>query len=164
MFENLETLLFATRTPFSEIVLRLGIALLLSIGVGYERETSNKPAGLRTHMLVGLAACTFTIVAMEMVYGLGDATAAGSVNADPTRVIEAIITGVAFLGAGTIIGARDRVVGITTGASIWLVGAIGLACGGGYYAIAVIVLLFALFTLIAVSAFEKRVMKKDDGP
>jgi putative Mg2+ transporter-C (MgtC) family protein len=110
-------------------------------------------------MLVALASCAFTIVAIEMVDAIGEKMPS-SVNTDPTRVIEAGITGVAFLGAGTIIQARGNVIGITTGASIWLAGAIGLASGGGYYLIAVITLALALVTLTALGRLERRMPRK----
>jgi putative Mg2+ transporter-C (MgtC) family protein len=150
--------LMATETPILEIALRLCLALLFSIGVGYERETADKPAGLRTHMLVALASCAFTIISLEMVASLE--TELTNVAADPVRVIEAIVTGVAFLGAGAIIQSRGNVVGITTGASIWLAGAIGLACGSGYYVVAALILVLALITLRVLGAFERRVLKK----
>ena len=157
--------LFETQIPVYEIALRLALALVLSMALGYEREAFNKPAGLRTHMLVALAACAFTIVALEMVAALDNTGDPTSVAADPTRVIEAVVTGVAFLGAGTIIQARGNVIGITTGASIWLAGAIGLSCGGGYYIIAVITLALALITLTALGAIAQRMLRRgrDDG-
>ncbi len=81
-------------------------------------------------------------------------------KADPARVIEGVIAGVAFLGAGTIIQSRGDVKGLTTGTSIWLAGAIGLACGGGYYAIAAIVLSYALITLVVLGLIEARLNGK----
>jgi putative Mg2+ transporter-C (MgtC) family protein len=131
------------------------------MGIGYEREWADKPAGLRTHMLVSLAACSFTIVALEMVATLEtemEASTRLTVNPDPTRVIEAVITGIAFLGAGTIIQARRRVTGITTGASIWLAGAVGLACGGGFYIIAGLTVLLTLATLVCIRRLERVLM------
>lgn len=151
--------LFDTQTPIYEIVGRLALALVLSMVLGYEREAFNKPAGLRMHMLVALASCAITIIAIEMVDAIGEKMSS-SVNADPTRVIEAVVTGVAFLGAGSIIQARGNVIGITTGASIWLAGAIGLASGGGYYLIAVITLVLALVTLTALGTLERRIPRK----
>ena len=145
--------LFETQTPAYEIALRLTLAMVLSIAVGYERETADKPAGLRTHMLVALASCAFTLVALEMIQSLEHQPGLAS---DPARVIEAVGTGVAFLGAGAIIQARGRVEGITTGTSIWLAGAIGLACGGGYYTIALLVLVLAVFTLRALALLQRR--------
>ncbi len=151
--------LTATETPILEIAVRLCLALLFAIGVGYERETADKPAGLRTHMLVSLAACAFTIISLEMVASLEKQMA--TIAADPIRVIEAIATGVAFLGAGAIIQSRGSVVGVTTGTSIWLAGAIGLACGSGNYVIAALILVLALITLRLLGAFERRVLNKN---
>ncbi len=148
----------ATETSIPEIALRLSLALVFAIGVGYEREAADKPAGLRTHMLVSLAACAFTIISLEMLASLEKELT--TIAADPIRVIEAIVTGVAFLGAGAIIQSRGSVIGITTGASIWLAGAIGLACGSGYYVIAALILVLTLITLRLLGAFERRVFKK----
>jgi Uncharacterized membrane protein len=152
--------LSATHPPLYEVALRLGLALLLAAGVGYEREVAAKPAGLRTHMLVGLAAAAFALLAIEMA-AMVDGNPQGGIRADPTRVIEAVITGVAFLGAGTIIRSRDQVFGITTGASIWLTGAIGLACGIGCYLVAVLILLLSVGTLVIVRMLERRIIQGD---
>lgn len=90
-----------------------------------------------------------------------------AVRADPIRVIEAVVAGVAFLGAGAIIQARGSVLGITTGASIWLVGALGLACGSGYFTIASVTLILAFATLTVISYFERKMhghlLDGDDG-
>lgn len=105
------------------IVGRMAAATLLGFLIGLDREFLNRPAGLRTHMLVALAAATFTLVMFEpMATFRQEAT----VNADPVRVIEAVTAGVAFLAAGTIIQARQHVRGLTTGAGLWLVGAVRL--------------------------------------
>jgi putative Mg2+ transporter-C (MgtC) family protein len=151
--------LLTTQTSLDEIALRLLLALGLGAVVGIEREAHNKPAGLRTHMLVSLAAATFTLLALEMTEltaGMGS-----SVRVDPIRVMEAIAAGVAFLGAGTIIQSRDGVRGITTGAGMWLAGAIGLACGIGSFVIALIVTGLSLIILLVIGRLERRV-KKDD--
>jgi putative Mg2+ transporter-C (MgtC) family protein len=153
--------LFDSQTPLPEIVARLLLAVFLGLGLGYERETRDKPAGLKTHMLVALAACTFTIVAIELVKSLAPESAA--IESDPVRVIEAVTTGVAFLGAGAIIQSRGTVVGVTTGASIWLAGAIGLACGGGLYLIAVLVFVLALVILVGMKALERRFIRNNRG-
>lgn len=126
----------ATQTGFLAIGVRLGIAALLGLLIGLDREYRSRPAGLRTHMLVSLAAATFAVLTFEIVEQI-QRDAVG-VTADPTRIIEAVTAGVAFLAAGTIIRAKGSVQGLTTGAGMWLAGAVGLACGLGAYVVAVI--------------------------
>jgi putative Mg2+ transporter-C (MgtC) family protein len=106
------------------IVLKLVVALLLGALVGLEREWKRKPAGLRTHMLVSMGACMFTVVSMT------------SFNTDPARVASGIVTGIGFIGAGSIIGSRGHIHGITTAATLWIVAAIGLAVGAEMYVLA----------------------------
>ncbi|SET15949.1 MgtC/SapB family protein [Paracoccus homiensis] len=108
---------------------RLGLALILGALIGWERELRAREAGLRTHMLISLAAAIFTIIAMELTF-FPDGSEA-ELRIDPLRLIEAVTAGVAFLAAGSIITSGGNVRGITTGASMWLAGAIGLACGTG---------------------------------
>jgi len=105
--------------------------------VGLEREITHKPAGLRTHMLVSLGACLFTIVSM---YDFG---------MDPARVAAGIVTGIGFIGAGTIIAEREKVVGVTTAASLWATAAIGLTVGVGDYFLSIVatVLVFIVLSL-----------------
>ncbi len=121
---------------------RLAAATLLSAVIGYEREVIRKPAGLRTMMLVGLGSCLFTIASLE--------AANYSPTVDPSRIAAQIVTGIGFLGAGSIIRAGASVVGITTAASIWLVAAVGLATGLGLYyqALAASLLGFAILRLV----------------
>ena len=127
---------------------RLGAALFCGFVLGVDREWRQRPAGLRTHMLVSLASAVFTIIAFEIferVRGLEpDATA------DPLRLLEAITAGVAFLAAGTIIRRSGEIEGLTTGAGLWLSGAIGMACGQGLYGLATVaaVLAFAVLTIL----------------
>jgi putative Mg2+ transporter-C (MgtC) family protein len=144
---------FETETPFLEIALRMGIAMLLGGFIGLERELKDRPAGLRTHMMVSLAAATFTLLSAELI---SDSTEAPEImRIDSLRLIEAVIAGVAFLGAGAIIRAGRDVRGLTTGASLWMSGAIGVACGGGYYVIAASASVLALAVLYLLHLFEK---------
>ena len=112
-------------TPWDELdmVLRLVIAAFIGLLVGFQREHAEKPAGLRTLLLVCVGSCLFTIASL---YGFGD-------KADAARVAAGIVAGIGFLGAGTIIRMEGGVVGITTAATIWAVAAIGLAIGAGLY-------------------------------
>ena len=124
-----------TETPLALIGARLIVAAALSAVIGIEREAHDSDAGLRTHVLIGVAAALFTALVFEIYASVGGA---GSGNADPIRAVEAITAGVAFLGAGAIFREKDRVKGLTTGAGMWLAGAIGMACALGHYGIAAV--------------------------
>ena len=130
------------------VALRLTSALVLAGLIGVERESSNKAAGLRTHMLIGLAACLFTLIALEFLNM--PTSEEDRLGMDPTRIIQAITAGVAFLAAGSIITSGGKVRGLTTGASMWLAGAIGLACGTGHVALAGLASVIALIVLYAI--------------
>jgi putative Mg2+ transporter-C (MgtC) family protein len=107
------------------VVGRLAIAAVLGAAVGIERELREREAGIRTHLLVSLGACLFTIVG---AYGFHNFSAV-----DPTRIAAQVVTGIGFLGAGAIIREGISVRGLTTAASLWVVAAIGMAAGAGYY-------------------------------
>ncbi|SIO33232.1 putative Mg2+ transporter-C (MgtC) family protein [Rhodovulum sp. ES.010] len=146
----LETLLSEFDDPFGDLpaaiaVLRLTAATVLGGLIGLEREVRDKPAGLRTHMLIALAACLFTLIAFQLMEGLDHETPA--LRVDPLRLIEAVTAGVAFLAAGAIIVNRGSVRGLTTGAGMWLAGAIGLACGAGNLPLAALATAVALVVL-----------------
>ncbi|MFZ3580794.1 MgtC/SapB family protein [Loktanella sp. DJP18] len=115
--------------PWYIALTRLIFAAVLGAVIGYEREAKGKPAGLRTHILVAVAACLFSIVGQELSQLQFDSDDVKRV--DPLRLIEAVTSGVAFLAAGLIFTSGGKVRNITTGASMWLAGAIGLACGAG---------------------------------
>jgi putative Mg2+ transporter-C (MgtC) family protein len=123
-----------------EMVLRLLLAAVLAAIIGYQRERAKKPAGLRTHILIGLGAALFTIVS---IYGFG-------ANSDPSRVAAGIVAGIGFLGAGVIFRAMraDVPMGLTTAASVWLTAAIGMTAGVGLYLIASVVALVAVLVLM----------------
>lgn len=131
---------------------RLILAGVLGALVGIEREWRERPAGLKTHMLVCIASATFAIVTMELVHlPVFDDV---NVRMDPLRLVEAITAGVAFLAAGFIIVSGGRVKGITTGAGMWLSSAIGLACGLGMWQIAVLATLLAVIVLLLMRRLE----------
>lgn len=108
--------------------IELTAAFFLSAAVGLEREIRQKSAGLRTYTIVGTSAALFMLVSK---YGFGDVLAKGTVVVDPSRVAAQIVSGIGFVGAGLIFVDGDRVRGITTAATIWLVSAVGSACGAG---------------------------------
>lgn len=138
---------------------RMGLATLLGMLLGIDREVRHKPAGLRSHMLVSLAAALLTI----LTFRIADAAdqLGGAVRADPLRIMEAVVAGIAFLGAGAIIRGRDKVRGVTTGASLWLAGALGVACGSGSYGLAIVAALIGLFVLFVLGWIEHAVTTAD---
>lgn len=122
--------------------------------VGWERETVNKPAGLRTHMMVGLGSCSFTIVALALFRELAAETPDNQM--DPIRIIEGVVGGIGFLGAGSILRSGGEIRGVTTAAGIWVMGAVGAACAVQAYEIALFTTLLSLITLALVGQLEKR--------
>jgi len=149
-----------TRIPLLEMAARLSLAAVLGGAIGLDRERRNKSAGLRTHILVSLAAAIFTLITFEIFFEMQEITQ--DPRSDAIRIIEAVTAGVAFLAAGTIIQSRGAVQGLTTGASMWLVGAVGLACGGGFYAIALLGTFLALLVLIILGKLEARFWPDDE--
>jgi putative Mg2+ transporter-C (MgtC) family protein len=141
--------------PLPVIVARLSLAVLLGGLVGFEREAKNRPAGLRTHILVCLAAATASILTIEITHM--DEFSDEAIRIDPIRLVEALTAGVAFLAAGMIVFARGRVHGLTTGAGMWLAGMIGLAVGIGHWQIAVLTTVLALIVLWLLRHFEEAV-------
>lgn len=115
-----------------EYLSKIGLALLLSILVGFEREQSKKPAGLRDIALVTIGATFFAILALELV------TIAGNVRYDMGRIIAYTVVGIGFLGSGVIMQNKDKLEGITTASTLWAMVAVGLFCGLGLYELALI--------------------------
>ena len=134
------------------IALRLACAMLVGIVIGLEREFTHRPAGLRTHILVALGACVASVMG-EMIFM--NMTA----NADPARLSAQVITGVGFLGAGTIMKEGASVKGLTTAASVWAVACLGIAAGFGYYALALLGMVFNFVTLTIVEALQHRFIR-----
>lgn len=152
-----------TGTTLSTSLLRMLISVLLGAVIGYERALHARTAGLRTHILIALASCLFALLTFEIMARFEDE------SADPLRLIDAVTSGVAFLAAGSIIMAGDRLVGLTTGAGMWLAGAIGLACGIGSLALAVLATSIALPVLWMLRRLSHRletdIMEaEDDAP
>jgi len=134
--------------PLEVAAIRLIAALVLGGVIGWDREVNARAAGLRTHMLISLAAAVFAIIAMELTSFEADPEA--RLQIDPLRLIEAVTSGVAFLAAGSIIITGASVRGVTTGASMWLCGAIGLCCGVGDILLAVLATIFAIIVLLLI--------------
>jgi putative Mg2+ transporter-C (MgtC) family protein len=140
-----------------ETIFQLLMAIAAGALIGWEREKRDKPAGLRTHMLVSLGAAAFMIGALEFTQAFEDENPA--IRLDPMRVLAGIIGGVGFLGAGTIIQSRGSVRGITTAASIWVSAAIGTCCGMRLYELAVTSGIVALAVLWVIGFLEHSVFR-----
>lgn len=132
---------------YIEIAARLILSCILGGAVGIERESIHRPAGLRTHVLVSLGSALFTLVSIHGFGGNNNVT-------DPSRVAAQIVSGIGFLGAGTIIRHRAGIRGLTTAASLWTVAGIGLGVGSGYYAGSVIATTLVLVSLIMLRKIE----------
>lgn len=137
-----------------EILFKLILALILGGLIGFEREFSGKAAGLRTNILICVGAATFTIV--SLIFGGETETT------DVSRVAAQIVTGIGFLGAGTIIQARGEVRGLTSAATIWVVAAIGLSLGAGYYSLAFVCTAVVMVALMILGRIEKGVSGKQE--
>lgn len=131
---------------FMDIVLPLVAAACLGGVVGWQRESWDKPAGLRTHMMVSLGAAAFTMAAARVI------TQADA--GDPSRIVQGVATGIGFLGAGSIIQSRGEVRGITTAAGIWVVGAVGACCGVEYYSVPIVTVILAVLILALLHKVE----------
>jgi putative Mg2+ transporter-C (MgtC) family protein len=150
-------------TPEWIIAIRLGLACVLGGLIGLEREMGRHDAGLRTHILVALASCVFTLVAWELYQHIRaiEQPATG----DPIRIIEAVTAGAGFLAAGIIFKSGAKVHGLTTGAGVWTAAAIGVACGAGAYAIAGITTGIVLAVLFGLTVLKRKMgWDDDDGP
>ncbi|MHC4160388.1 MAG: MgtC/SapB family protein [Planctomycetota bacterium] len=138
-------------------VLCIVLAVVFGGAIGLEREIRGKAAGLRTNVLICLGAAVFTVISRQM--GAGQ-------EGSMTRIAAGVVTGVGFLGAGAIIRERSGVHGLTTAATIWLVASIGMACGAGFYTLAVISTVVAVVVLIGLAELEKplgRIRKKNES-
>jgi putative Mg2+ transporter-C (MgtC) family protein len=150
---------------WDESLLRLALAAVLGGLIGVERELREREAGLRTHLLVALGSALFTIVG---AYGFHDFLESGEsvVRADPTRIAAQIVTGIGFLGAGAIIRQGFSVRGLTTAATLWVVAAVGLAAGAGYYSAAVITTALVLIALYPLRILAYQILRRfrvEDG-
>ncbi len=146
----------------AEFVIRLFMALALGFFLGLERELTNKYAGLRTHILVCLGACIFTLLSIYgfPTYAQGDNIIIGNATGirDTSRVAAQIVTGIGFIGAGTVLRNGPMVFGLTTAATLWIAASIGMACGAGMYGIAVIATVFSVAVLTLIRIFERQLL------
>lgn len=138
------------------ILIRLSLAVFLGGLIGFEREQQNHPAGLRTHILVCLGS---SMIMLLSIYGFAEFAGEPNVRIDPARLATAVITGVGFLGAGTILFTGKSITGLTTAASLWVVAAIGLQIGAGFYFSAAAGTILVFITLWVFNKVEHRFLK-----
>ena len=145
-----------------DYMLRILIAVIFGFCIGLERELTNKYAGLRTHILVSLGACVFTLIS---IYGFptfapGDNVLIDQATGirDTSRVAAQIVTGIGFIGAGTVLRNGPIVLGLTTAATLWIAASIGMACGAGMFEIAFAGTLLSILTLVSIRVFERKVL------
>lgn len=148
-----------------EVVFRLILAAFAGGLLGYDREFKKRPAGLRTHILVCIGAAIISIIQLYIVSDTIELIAkypqlSNAIKADIGRMSAQVITGIGFLGAGTIIHEKGSVKGLTTAASIWTIGCIGIAIGMGYYFLAIVSTAGVYFTLVSLKKFEFKFLKK----
>jgi len=155
----MDFLSFLFDTDIADYALRFGPATVMGAAIGVDREWRSRPAGLRTHMLTALAAAVFTVLTFELYEEFSEGL--DQPSADPMRIIEAVTAGVAFLAAGTIIHGAGKIRGLTTGAGMWLAGALGLACGSGRFDIAFVALVLAIVVISILRPVEDFVTRDD---
>jgi len=132
-----------------EVILRLLLSAVLGGFIGLEREIHGRPAGFRTHLLVSLGACVFTVTSIYFY-----AIYRGTAVVDPSRVAAQVVTGIGFLGAGAIIREKASIRGLTTAACLWVASAVGVACGLGLYSVSAVVTLVAIGSLLLLKKVE----------
>ncbi len=142
----------------AQIVLRLFLAVILGSLIGLERRYKGKEAGLRTYGLVSLGTCLFTIISFEFLK-----TSVLPVDWNPLIIIQAIATGIGFIGAGVIFRQPSGIVGLTTAAGFWSTAAIGVAVGAGFYSLAFLGAFFVIFILACLGPLEEKIFKKENG-
>lgn len=151
--------------PVADIAIRIGVALLAGVIIGFEREISHHPAGLKTHALVCIGAALSGLVTNEMALAVardtafslaGNADSMGRVNLDISRIAAGVVTGIGFIGAGAIMKSKDGtiVTGITTAATLWVTACIGFAIGMGYLWMSIIVILSVFISNVTIKYLE----------
>ena len=141
----------------SDILVRILFSIILCSVIGLERELTNKSAGLRTQIMVCLGSCLLTILS---IYGFSTAVNLYPLG-DPSRVAAQIITGIGFIGAGTVLRQGLTVTGLTTASTLWIVAAIGMACGCGKISVAVVSTILAVAILVLIRIFELKIMPRN---
>jgi putative Mg2+ transporter-C (MgtC) family protein len=142
-----------------EIILRFLLASFLGGCVGLEREMHGRSAGVRTYLILSLGSAMIMIISEYIYFKYQGVVPGMFLSVDPGRIAAQAITGIGFLGAGVIIRYKDSIRGLTTAACVWVVCAVGLAIGAGFYLFGTVVTAITLFSLVVVKTFEKRLMK-----
>lgn len=146
----------------AEFIMRLLIAIILGFALGLERELTNKYAGLRTHILVCLGACVFTLLSIYAfpTFATGDNVDIGQATGirDTSRVAAQVVTGIGFIGAGTVLRNGPMVFGLTTAATLWIAASIGMACGAGIFDVAIIATVLSVAVLTLIRIFERQIL------
>lgn len=151
---------------YIEIIIRLLLAIVIGGAIGYERENKNMPAGFRTNILVCVGAAVVSMIQLQSIDDLSrmvqnNPVLANVFKADVGRLGAQVISGIGFLGAGTIIHEKGSVKGLTTAATLWVVACIGLGIGMGYYYLAIISAVSVFLVLVSLKRFEKRFLGKN---
>ena len=145
--------------PWYVVLLRVALAIIVGLGIGVEREYKNRPAGMRTHVLVCMGACIVAL--MESIFAANIEGAPDGITYNFGRMSAQVISGIGFLGAGTIFTASKKIAGLTTAASLWSVGCLGIAIGYGLYAVAlmggalVLIVLMSMQKIVHVNTAKK---------
>lgn len=142
----------------TDFILRLLAATAMGAVIGLEREYHAKEAGVRTHLLVALGSCLFMILS---IYGFDFMLDYDNVSFDPSRIAAQVVTGIGFIGAGTIIFQKQVVRGLTTAAGLWVTAAIGLACGNGMFWVALITTAIVLISLGLINVYLPYLSQKE---
>jgi putative Mg2+ transporter-C (MgtC) family protein len=143
-----------------EILFRLLLAAFLGGLVGFEREVHGRPAGIRTYLILSLGSALIMVVSIYLSHQVGDKFLPEALRVDPGRIAAQAVTGIGFLGAGVILRNKDTIRGLTTAACVWVVCAIGLGIGAGFYLYSSVVAGLTVASLVGVKFFEQR-LKKD---
>ncbi len=151
----MENFLFSHVLIEKSMMLDILLAIVLGFAIGFEREITNKWAGLRTHMLVCLGSCIFTLLSIHAF-----PVFAHSPQADPARIAAQILTGIGFIGGGTVLRHGYSIYGLTTAATLWITASIGMACGCGFTSLAIVSTVLAVGTLVVIRIFEKQYIHK----
>lgn len=151
---------FETHTPLTVAAFRLGAACALGMVIGLDRESRRHPAGLRTHTLTALGAALITLCGLEFIeaYAADD----DRTQFDPIRILNALVPALAILSAASIFHTQHSVKGMTTGISLWLSGAVGIACGAGQLSFAIAAVLLSIGILFPLRVIERRMFDRDE--
>ncbi len=148
-----------------QVIIRLVLAVVIGGGIGYERQYKNRPAGFRTHILVCVGAAVVAMMQLHLVEEsiaiiLANPELAGTVRSDSGRMPAQVITGIGFLGAGTIMHEKGSIKGLTTAATVWVVGCIGLVIGYGYYWLSITTGILVILILVSLKSLEGRILSR----